>query len=215
MPLRPNGLTLPSGSHFYRQKHISKIFAEHSKKAAVLAKLLHGGGAGAKLIDEGKLEKHLNKEQVVRLAVLLEQMNSSQAHKDAAELEGDFRKDEELVEISLRDTLEKCSSFPEEALKQVIYHVIAARVFVNATDQVKLDKLVSHAGGAKIILERLEKVYSCLPDNSKLFLLLEAQKMSNYSKPETFMKVAKDRLSSKHQLVLCGLAAFLSAITER
>ena len=234
MPLRPDGLTLPSGSHFYRQKHISKIFAEHSKKAAVLAKLLHGGGAGAKLIDEGKLEKHLNKEQVVRLAVLLEQMNSSKAHKDAAELqahedaaelegdfrraaelEGDFRQDEELVEISLRDTLEKCSSFPEEVLKQVIYHVIVARVFINSTDQVKLGELVEAVGGAKVILENLKKVYSCLPDSSKLFLLLEAKVLSNDFKPEPFEQVVNNRLSREDHLVLCGLAAFLSATTER
>ena len=180
----------------------SILLAECSAKAASLAKLLQK--RDGTLPDKEKLKEYsVNKDDLVRLAVLLEQKKYSIAHEDIPEMEDFFREDEN--EDILIKSLCESSSPEQKCLELTLLQVMAAHRFMVAAKRLSLDKLVAEIG-----FGNLEKAHSCSSNSSKLFLFLEANALTKQNESRTFMEIAL-ALSNKERLILCGLAALLDA----
>ena len=216
----PVSLSLPTHSKFHRNKKYHAILSKDKAEAASLVETLHEGRAVWSV-----LSTKLNNDQLVRLAVLLahkkvqeeeDQKEEDTQEKALLEMESAYRQNDAVLCRSLRDNLEG-SSLPERNyLELTLFQVMAAHRFMVAAKlgRVKqnLDALVDDIGPS-VILGRLEKAYSYLPDvSSKVFLFLEANALTKRNESQPFMEIAL-ALGNKERLIFCGLAALLSTTT--
>ena len=187
-------------------KKIPSILAECSTKAASLAKLLHE--RDGTLPDKEKLKEYsVNKDDLVRLAVLLDQKKYCIAHEDIPKMEDLFHKSEDI----LIESLSSSSSPEQKCLELTLLQVMAAHRFLvaAASEQVDFDKMVKEIG-PDVIFGSLEKAHSSSSNSSKLFLFLEANALTEQKEAQTFMEIAL-ALGNKERLIFCGLAALLDA----